>query len=59
MGECSTEMVKNTNQTLKHPSADAVTQNVHKSDITAFNTIYRKHSQHSVADGGDLKWPEI
>ena len=26
---------KNTMQTLKHPSADEVTHNVHKSDITA------------------------
>ena len=32
-------MCKNTVQALKHPSADAVTLNVHKSDATASNTL--------------------
>ena len=30
---------KYTVQALKHPSADAVTQNGHKSDTTAANTV--------------------
>ena len=30
---------KNIVQALKHPSADAVTQNGHKSDTTAANTV--------------------
>ena len=32
-------MLKNTLQALKHPSADAVTINVHKSDTTASNKL--------------------
>ena len=33
-------MYENTVQALKHPWADAVTQNVHKSDTTASNMLY-------------------
>ena len=31
--------IKNTVQAFKHPSADTVTQNVHKSDTTTSNTL--------------------
>ena len=37
--EENTVTIKNTVQTLKHPSADAVTLYIHKSDTTAYNML--------------------